>query len=154
METEEDDKLVGFGKMLREFREAKGLRQRALAELLGCTDGFIAYIENERRQPSDDFLLRFSQELTLSPTEKTALVEAVGRGRLAASTQRSKTKLATTRKLFGSEVDDSGDASVTAPTDNLADDDAEKLRQIVEKLRSNPALIGTILQMIPLIENK
>jgi transcriptional regulator with XRE-family HTH domain len=158
METTEDEAGIGYGEMLKVFRERAGFRQRALAERLGCTDGFIAYIENERRQPSDEFLLRFAEEMKLTSHEKAQLIEAVGRGRLAANEQRLQARLASTRKLL--QVDTPAETSSEEPTRPTAEasaiseellralqEDAE-LREVVEALRGNPALKTSLLNKL------
>lgn len=56
---------------LRAAREAAGLSQQALAELLGCDDSTVTGWESERarrRKPDLEFALKLKEVLNLSPT--------------------------------------------------------------------------------------
>jgi transcriptional regulator with XRE-family HTH domain len=51
----------GFGESVKKHRAALGLSQRDMAAELGIKASHVAYIENSRRRPSIDLLLRMVQ---------------------------------------------------------------------------------------------
>lgn len=59
------------GRKLRAAREAKGLSQKALADLIGCDDSAVTGWESERersRKPELKYALKLKEVLNLSPT--------------------------------------------------------------------------------------
>ena len=49
-----------IGKQLKRLREDKGYTQAQLAEVLGCTDGYVSQIERAAVKPSLEFLVKVS----------------------------------------------------------------------------------------------
>jgi len=49
-----------IGKRLKLLREQQGLTQSQLAEIVGCTDGYISQIERANVKPSIEFLVKAS----------------------------------------------------------------------------------------------
>jgi len=47
-----------FGEFLRSFRQIRGLRQKELAKVLGCSPSVLCHLEKGRREPSRQFLER------------------------------------------------------------------------------------------------
>jgi len=58
-----------FGKRVREARQAKGLSQMALADLLGVTTTYIGRIERGERSPSLPTIARLAKTLETSVSE-------------------------------------------------------------------------------------
>jgi transcriptional regulator with XRE-family HTH domain len=63
--------------MLREMRLAAGLTQRELAAKIGCTDGFLAFAELERRVPSPEFVHRLLDALDAPKAERERVLGAL-----------------------------------------------------------------------------
>jgi transcriptional regulator with XRE-family HTH domain len=63
-----------IGLLVREARERKGLTQRDVASRVNIKASHVAYIENDKRRPSMELLLRLSR--TLSIDRKRALFAA------------------------------------------------------------------------------
>ena len=64
-----------YGRVLREYREARGLSQRALAARSGVSSPAIAKIEKGQRVPSMTTHLRLSRALRVKATVFLAEVE-------------------------------------------------------------------------------
>ncbi|EHQ90855.1 helix-turn-helix domain-containing protein [Desulfosporosinus youngiae] len=56
------------GKNIRLFRQAKGLTQEKLAELVNVSSSYIGYLERGLRSPSLDLLARIGTALEVEPT--------------------------------------------------------------------------------------
>lgn len=57
----------GWGRLIRECREAKGLTQRELGEAIGLDNGRISRFENEQWQPGLDDIYALSVGLGIWP---------------------------------------------------------------------------------------
>lgn len=51
---------------IKDLRERKGLTQEEVAELVGCSKGYVSQIENKVRKPSIEFVEKFSEALHVS----------------------------------------------------------------------------------------
>ena len=49
-----------IGQRLKQQRESKGYTQAQLAEIVGCTDGYVSQIERAAVKPSLEFLVKVS----------------------------------------------------------------------------------------------
>ncbi len=58
--------MATLGDRIREFREARKWTQDKLAEETGLSKSFISEIENDKRTPSADNVLKISNALTVS----------------------------------------------------------------------------------------
>lgn len=58
-----------LGEEIRRARKQRGMTQAALAECLGCTEGYVAHIEHGRSLPSDAKLLHLCECLELDPRQ-------------------------------------------------------------------------------------
>lgn len=56
------------GKNIRLYRQAKGLTQEKLAELVNVSSSYIGYLERGLRTPSLDLLARIGTALDVEPT--------------------------------------------------------------------------------------
>lgn len=66
-----------LGEMIKELRQARGIRQRDLASRLGIQPSVISSIETgARRHVGEKMVLRISAALNLSDPEKKKLIEA------------------------------------------------------------------------------
>ena len=81
-----------YGTMIRERREQFGWTQRQLAEAVGCTDGYVAHIENEVKLPSLDISMALAQAFQLSIEEQQRFLEAVEEARRQRSEQRIRAR--------------------------------------------------------------
>lgn len=57
------DAAVQFGRRLRTLREARGVKQRVLAEKAKMTPSYLSQLETGRAQPSFDAIVTFSRIL-------------------------------------------------------------------------------------------
>ena len=71
-----------FGRLLRQLREEKGLRQADVANALGVTTVYICDIENNRRNPPEYKKLRqIVEKLELTEEAATMLFDLAGQAR-------------------------------------------------------------------------
>jgi transcriptional regulator with XRE-family HTH domain len=68
-----------FGKVLREFREAKGLSQEQLAEAAGIDRSFVSLLERGIQSPNIVVLLRIAEVLDTPAAELIASTESAMR---------------------------------------------------------------------------
>jgi len=66
--------------------------QRHLAEAIGCTDGYVAHLENEVKLPSLDICMALAQAFQLTVEEQQRLLEAVEESRRQRAEQRIRTR--------------------------------------------------------------
>ncbi|WP_186446244.1 helix-turn-helix transcriptional regulator [Paenibacillus cremeus] len=57
------------GTMIRLLRVLYGLSQKDLADLIGCSDVYISYLETEKRRVTDRMTVRIRSELSLTDSE-------------------------------------------------------------------------------------
>ena len=89
---------MGYGEMIRKWREGQRLSQPALAKAIGCTDGHISHIENENRMPSDDIISALADVFNLTSNQQAKLVNAVEAGKKMRSQARKKQRQEILRK--------------------------------------------------------
>lgn len=67
-----------FGRLVKRYREARGMSQDRLAELVGITGGYVSQIESgtRGRRPARDLVISFAQALQANPAE---FLRATGR---------------------------------------------------------------------------
>lgn len=68
---------MGYGQMIRKWRELRRLTVRQLGDKVGCTDSYISHLEKEARSPSLDTCMVLAQVLELAPTEQQEFLEEV-----------------------------------------------------------------------------
>lgn len=59
--------MIGFGKVIRQFRKEAGLTQRALAHMAGITPTYISRLESGAAEPSFTLLRRFAKAMRVPP---------------------------------------------------------------------------------------
>ena len=64
-----DRTKAAFGSLLRELRDEASLSQERLAEIAGLNRTYISMLENGKRQPSVDVLLRLSTALEVEASD-------------------------------------------------------------------------------------
>lgn len=67
-----------FGRLLRHWRNLRGLSQLALAQEIGSTTRHVSYIENGRSRPGRDWVLRVADALDLPLRSRNELLLAAG----------------------------------------------------------------------------
>jgi len=70
-----------FGKVLREFREAKGMSQEQLAEAAGLDRSFISLVERGIQSPNIVVLLKIAEVLEVPAADMIAKTESTIRAR-------------------------------------------------------------------------
>lgn len=83
---------MSYGTMLREWRGRKGWTQRQLADAIGCTDGYIAHLENEVKQPSLDICIALEQVLQLTSEEQQDFLKAIEEARYKSTEERIRNR--------------------------------------------------------------
>jgi transcriptional regulator with XRE-family HTH domain len=78
-----------FGSTIREARERLGWTQKALAERIGVTPGFITKLENDQALPSLDLVLALANALLV---DRDTLLELCNRARQERAGQRIRTR--------------------------------------------------------------
>ena len=73
---------VGFGALLRQYREDLGLTQKELAAALGLSGSYISKLEREDRPPPAHTAMHFVEHFGLEGVAKTAFLDAARRLRL------------------------------------------------------------------------
>jgi transcriptional regulator with XRE-family HTH domain len=69
------DCKVGFGKVLREAREATQLSQENFADAVGMDRTTISLLERGKQSPTVETVWRLSEHLDVKPSELMARVE-------------------------------------------------------------------------------
>lgn len=59
--------MINLGKTIRHIREAKGLTQRAAANVLGISDVHLCNLERDKARPSDELLAKIRDEWDVDP---------------------------------------------------------------------------------------
>ncbi|MBI3933971.1 MAG: helix-turn-helix transcriptional regulator [Acidobacteria bacterium] len=91
---------MSYGQMVRQWRSTEGKTQRQLADEIGCSDSYIAHLENEVKLPSLDVCLALAEVLHLPPEEQQALLAAVETARHQSAERRMRTRGATVRRAL------------------------------------------------------
>jgi transcriptional regulator with XRE-family HTH domain len=92
MEVKRKDFTMSYGAMIRGLREGRRWTQRQLAEAIGCTDGYVAHLENEVKLPSLDICMALAQAFHLTVEDQQRLLEAVEAERRQRAEQRIRTR--------------------------------------------------------------
>lgn len=67
-----------FAVLLKRFRQARGLKQKDLAQRLGYEPSYLSALErSEKGPPRDDFIRRLIRGLALDETEQMELAQAL-----------------------------------------------------------------------------
>jgi len=72
---------MSYGEMLHQWRTLSAITQQELSEAVGCSDSYIAHIENELKIPSLDISMALVQVLKLTPTEQQEFFDAIDAAR-------------------------------------------------------------------------
>lgn len=83
---------MGYGEIIRKWRENKHISQSELASMLGCSDGYISQIENEKRQPSEDICIGLARVFDPSEKEYQTFIEAIDETRIRREEERRAIK--------------------------------------------------------------
>jgi transcriptional regulator with XRE-family HTH domain len=124
--------------MIREWRNKKEWTQSQLAEQIGCTDGFIALLEKEKRLPSADICTALARVFELTPEEQQKLFEAVRNQRRQLFEERDSTR------AFHRSASSQGETMTTTLRTTTENIDAES---IASDLDSDPALKTAYLDL-------
>lgn len=62
-------KYTGFGEALVNMRKRLGISQYQLAKLSGISEGYLNKIENSKRQPKAEMIIRLGRALGIAPGE-------------------------------------------------------------------------------------
>ncbi len=73
--TERESDGVIFGRRLRELRTARGLSQRALAEMIESNHPFISHMENGSTLPGLGMLMKLADALDCNVTELVGVLD-------------------------------------------------------------------------------
>ena len=77
----EREMAMKFGSKIRELRQQKGLRQKAVSEMVGVTDAYLSKVENHRLDfgefPSEKLIHKLAEVLDADETELLLLAEKV-----------------------------------------------------------------------------
>ncbi len=72
-----DEQIIkGFGKVLKELREAKGLSQEALAHAIKSHATHISRLENGHKQPTLTTLFKIADKLNVDPEKLISMTRA------------------------------------------------------------------------------
>jgi len=69
------DCKIGFGRVLREAREATGLSQESFADAVGMDRTTISLLERGKQSPTVETVWRLSSTLSVKPSELLTRVE-------------------------------------------------------------------------------
>jgi transcriptional regulator with XRE-family HTH domain len=148
---------MSYGTVLRTRREQKGWTQRQLAEAIGCTDGYLAHLENEIKLPSLDISMALTQALRFSDDEQQQFLETVEVARRQRAERRIRTRGAVVRgalrtrgsvRRTGLEPEaDEPDAERIA-SDLATDPDLRLAYQHLKTALANPRLRETVLNAL------
>jgi transcriptional regulator with XRE-family HTH domain len=127
---------MAFGEMIRSWRIQKTWTQRQLAQQVGCTDGFVAHLENEVKLPSLDISMALTRAFELSADDQENFLQAVEESRRQRSDQRIRTR--------GTAIRGALRTRGTRPAVSANLPDAERIQR---ELASNPVLLAAYLDL-------
>jgi len=148
---------VSFGAMIRERRQQQGWTQRQLAEAIGCTDGYVAHIENEVKLPSVEIAVALGRALQLTFEDQQRLLDLVETAQRQRVDQRIRTRGAVARGALrtrggtrppvqGSDADDVDAERIVS--DLSADPDLRVAYQHLKTALANPRMRDTVLNAL------
>lgn len=140
---------MSYGVMIREWREKKGWTQRQLAEQIGCTDGFIALLEKEKRLPSADICTALARVFELTEEEQQKLFKEVRNERRKRAEQRDKRRDAVTL----SPLQPQDGTTTTIPEATRGTTENINAESIASDLDSDPALKTAYLDLKTALAN-
>lgn len=91
---------MGYGDIIRANRKSRGLTQRELGDLVGCTDGYIAHLESELKVPSYNICVGIADAFGFAPREQEEFLEAVEAARASRASKRIRTRGAAVRSVL------------------------------------------------------
>jgi transcriptional regulator with XRE-family HTH domain len=148
---------MSYGAVIRQRRELKGWTQRQLAEAIGCTDGYIAHLENEVKLPSLDICMALAQAFQFTVQEQQSLLGAVEAARRQRADQRIRTRGGAVRGALRTRgamgipppPPDSDDLEVEDIARDLADDpDLRVAYRHLKKGLADPRMRETVLNAL------
>ena len=86
-----------LGEMIRTERRKKKMTQRALGEVLGVSDSFVAHLEGGLRLPSESISMALSKIFGFSARRREQLLNDVESSRIARSNDRIRARGAAVR---------------------------------------------------------
>jgi DNA-binding XRE family transcriptional regulator len=92
--------MNGYGVILRQWRDKKGLSQRQLAKALECSDGYIGLIETAAKVPSEEICTDLIRILQPSPQDEQAFFDAVNDARRQAGAGGRRRRSAVVRDMM------------------------------------------------------
>lgn len=143
--------------MIRERRQQQGWTQRQLAEAIGCTDGYVAHIENEVKLPSVEIAVALGRALQLTFEDQQRLLDLVETAQRQRVEQRIRTRGAVARGVLrtrggarppgqGSDADDVDAERIVS--DLAADPDLRVAYQHLKTALANPRMRDTVLNAL------
>jgi transcriptional regulator with XRE-family HTH domain len=139
---------AGYGAMIREMRLAAGLTQRELAAKIGCTDGFLAFAELERRAPSPEFMHRLLDALDAPKADRERVLGALMAARQQHREAREQARYAALTKspmpATGAEIATSADPGVAEPTEAEYEQALRDLQTAYADPEARPGLLATL----------
>ena len=91
---------VHVGRLVREWRTARGLSQLALAEDAGFSSRHVSFIETGRTQPSRQSLLVLAETLDMPLRDRNRLLEAGGYARMFSETPLEAAEMTRIRSVL------------------------------------------------------
>ncbi len=128
---------MSYGQMIRKWREKKGWTQRQLADAVGCSDGYIAHLENEVKLPSLDICMALVTAFELTSEEEQALLQSVEAARQKQAEQRIRTRGEAVRGALQTRGSAAGFVPPVAHATSQAEAD-----DIAREIAANPDLLA------------
>ena len=88
------------GRLVRKWRQARGLSQMTLAFDVGISSRHMSFVETGRSRPSAEVLVRIAKRLDIPAREENLLLEAAGHARHRRESDLSDPDLAQVRRVL------------------------------------------------------
>jgi len=139
---------AGYGAMIREMRLAAGLTQRELAARIGCTDGFLAFAELERRAPSPEFIHRLLDALDAQKEDRERVLGALMAARQQHREAREQARYAVLTKspvpATGGDIATPTEADRAEPAEAEWEQALRDLQSAFDDPEVRPGLLATL----------
>jgi transcriptional regulator with XRE-family HTH domain len=100
-----------IGDMIRTERRKKGMTQRALGQLLGVSDSFVAHLEGGLRLPSASVTMALSKAFGFSARRRERFLRDVETARIARNADRIRARGAAVRGAVGQRTENKRSAN-------------------------------------------
>ena len=138
--------MESFGEMIRQHRKNQGWTQMQLADRVGCSDSYIAQLENNNRFPSSDVRMVLAEVFELDDDEVKTFYDAAEAAELNRATSQTTKRSAAIKKAMLRKAKKTGSLSSTGL-------DETDIEEIIEAIQKYPYLRIAIKHLIKAVSD-